>query len=290
MSRICHILAIVIVVFAVSAPLAGFAGEISADSSFAFAESLFQDGDYYRSITEYKRFIFHYPLHPQTEKAQLRIAESYFRAKKWREAVDSFTSFLMLFPSSSLRMDAMLMKGEAEKEGKFDEQALKTFQEILREDHSPYSDKALYQSVMIYLEKDERNKALGAIRDIRENAFRSGVVPILRSGIEEISRLPRKSPAVAGTLAAVMPGSGHLYVERPRDALVSFLLNASFLFAAVQFYRHDHYAAAGIAAFFEVGWYGGNIYSAIGSAHKFNHKIKNDFLYDLRIKAESALK
>ncbi len=94
--------------------------------------------------------------------------------------------------------------------------------------------------------------------------------------------LPKKSPAVAGSLAAILPGAGHLYTERPRDALVAFLLNGAFIVAAVELFRHDNYWAGGIVTFFEVGWYAGNIYSAVSSAHKYNKKVQDDYLEQLR--------
>ena len=53
---------------------------------FAFAESLFPEGDYYRAITEYKRVVFHYPHSPLIESCRFRIAESTFPARRWSEA------------------------------------------------------------------------------------------------------------------------------------------------------------------------------------------------------------
>ena len=101
--------------------------------------------------------------------------------------------------------------------------------------------------------------------------------------------LPRKSPALAGTLAAVLPGAGHLYAERPRDALVSFLLNGSFIWAAVELFRNNNNVAGGIVAFFELGWYGGNIYSAVSSAHKYNKRIEDEYLQGLKDKSGISL-
>jgi TolA-binding protein len=49
-------------------------------NQFAFAEDRFNEGDYYRAITEYKRFIFFYPQDKLAEKSTFRIAESYFGA------------------------------------------------------------------------------------------------------------------------------------------------------------------------------------------------------------------
>jgi len=58
-----------------------------ADKLYGFAEKLFSDGEYFRAISEYKRFLFYYPGDTRQEKASLRIAESYYRAKRWAEAV-----------------------------------------------------------------------------------------------------------------------------------------------------------------------------------------------------------
>jgi hypothetical protein len=52
------------------------------------------------------------------------------------------------------------------------------------------------------------------------------------SSLGYIDDIQQKSPAVAGTLAAILPGAGHLYTERPRVALVAFLLNVAFIVSA----------------------------------------------------------
>ena len=69
--------------------------------------------------------------------------------------------------------------------------------------------------------------------------------------------------------------------------MVAFLLNASFIAGAVELYRHNDYITGSIVTFFELGWYSGNIYSAVSSAHKYNERVQNDFIQTL--KANSAL-
>ncbi len=73
-------------------------------------------------------------------------------------------------------------------------------------------------------------------------------------------------------------GAGHLYCERKRDAFVSFLLNGAMIYAAYEAFDHDHDALGGIITFFELGFYSGNIYSAVSSAHKYNRHEKSKFL------------
>src|SRR5262245_20242248 len=48
-----------------------------ADQSLGFADALFSDGDYFRAITEYKRFLFLYPTEARAGRVQLQVGLSY---------------------------------------------------------------------------------------------------------------------------------------------------------------------------------------------------------------------
>ena len=80
---------------------------------------------------------------------------------------------------------------------------------------------------------------------------------------------PKKSPVAAG-LFAVIPGGGFLYCERFHDALITFLFNAGLMVAAYEAWDNDNKALAGVIGFVETGFYFGNIYGSITSAHKYN--------------------
>ncbi|MBP8984461.1 MAG: outer membrane protein assembly factor BamD [Syntrophobacterales bacterium] len=253
-----------------------------ADKLYGFAEKLFGDGEYFRAISEYKRFIFYYPGDTRLEKASLRIAESYYRAKRWADAVDSVKEFLAKFPESPLTQEALFIKGMSEYNLKRFDESLSTFGNLMSKGSGEYRDRAIYQTAIIYVDREEWDRAKGAFRNIPEGSLLFPFASRFAAGLEKIDILPYKSPAVAGTLAAVLPGSGHLYAERPRDALVAFILNAAFIAAAVELFDHGEYAAGGIVTFFEAGWYSGNIYSAVSSAYKFNKRVKEEFIRNLK--------
>ena len=80
---------------------------------------------------------------------------------------------------------------------------------------------------------------------------------------------PKKNPVAAG-LFAVIPGGGFLYCERFHDALITFLFNAGLMVAAYEAWDNDNKALAGVIGFVETGFYSGNIYGSITSAHKYN--------------------
>ena len=249
---------------------------------FEYAESLFKEGDFYRAITEYKRFIFFFPKEEKAEKCYFMIGKSYFKAKKWVEAIEALKVFTVRFPRSSMLNDALYLKGMAEKNLKKYDDALLTFEEIIKTSSGEYRNKAIYQSALVLVDMEDWKRASETFLKIPEQSVLSPAAKTFSSGLKNLDNLPRKSPVTAGTLAAIIPGAGHLYTERPRDALVAFLLNGAFIWAAVELFNDENYVAGGVVTFFELGWYSGNIYSAVSSAHKYNRRVKEKFLENLR--------
>jgi tetratricopeptide (TPR) repeat protein len=271
----------------ISAPVAPAAD--TSSRQFDFAESLFGEGDYYRSISEYKRFMFYFPNDGRVEKAFFRIGESYYRAKRWTEAIDSMKAFIIRYPQSPMMKEALWLKGLSEKNLKRYDEALSTFQMIADQDSGEWRNRAIYQVALVYVDRGEWDQAHDVFVKIPKGSFLFSSANQFASGLEKVKDLPAKSPVVAGSLAAVLPGAGHLYTERPRDALVAFLLNGAFIVAAVELFRHENYVAGGIVTFFELGWYGGNIYSAVGSAHKYNRQVQDEYIRQLKEKDDVSI-
>jgi outer membrane protein assembly factor BamD (BamD/ComL family)/TM2 domain-containing membrane protein YozV len=265
------------------------AGQEDRDKLFGFAEALFTEGDYYRAITEYKRFKYLYPIDILVEKSDLRIGECYFKAGRRAEAIDSFNAFIRQYFAGDLRSDALYLKGQAEKEQKRYTDALTTFEELIRTGGANHRDRALYAQALVLLAQRKWQKAREAFATLPQESPLYPSAKLYSDGLGHMDGLPRKAPVLAGTLAAVLPGAGHLYAERPRDAIVSFLLNGSLIWAAVELFRNNNNVAGGIVAFFELGWYSGNIYSAVGSAHKYNKRIEDEFLQGLKDKSGLSL-
>ena len=256
--------------------------EDNIQKQFEYAENLFKEGDFYRAITEYKRFIFFFPQERIAEKCYFMICKSYFKAKKWAESIDALKVFTVKFPHSLMLNDALYFKGVAEKNLKNYDDAFSTFDDIIKTSFGEYRNKAIYQSALVLVDMEEWKRAEETFLKIPEESILFSAARASSSELENIDSLPKKSPATAGALAAVVPGAGHLYTERPRDALVAFLLNGAFILAAVELFNDENYVAGGVVTFFEIGWYTGNIYSAVSSAHKYNKRVKGKFLKNIR--------
>ena len=91
----------------------------------------------------------------------------------------------------------------------------------------------------------------------------------LEKALERKSFPKKKRPGLAGALS-IVPGGGYLYCERYQDAFMAFLLNAGLIYAAYEAFDNELYALAGVISFVEFGFYSGNIYGAVSSAHKYN--------------------
>ena len=92
-----------------------------------------------------------------------------------------------------------------------------------------------------------------------------------------------KSPALAGILSAVIPGSGKMYVGEWGDGITSLLLTGLFAFLAYDNFKADHSTKAwiftGLGAFF----YAGNIYGSVAAAQIFNARIDFEFSNGLNL-------
>ncbi|MDY6951891.1 MAG: tetratricopeptide repeat protein [Thermodesulfobacteriota bacterium] len=255
---------------------------IKADDQFAFAEAYFHRGEYYRAIGEYKRFIHFFPKEPRVASARYKIGLAYVEGQRFKEAIEALGRVILEYPATELSFKSYLKIAACHvKLGEPDE-ALGTLDTLLKvSQDQDMRDEALYQGGWIFLARDEWEKARAAFDGISPKNRDQYRLKELSQEINKKESIKAKNPTTAGLLA-VMPGAGHLYLRRYRDALVSFFLNGAMIFAAVEAFDNDNEALGGLLTFFEIGLYSGNIYSAVNSAHKYNQKERHDFLEYLK--------
>ena len=91
-------------------------------------------------------------------------------------------------------------------------------------------------------------------------------------------RLPTRSSALAGTMSAVIPGSGQVYSGRVSDGLRHFLFNTAMILATISFARGEQVPAAFLTGALEVPFYLGNIRGAGASAKRFGRDRRLELL------------
>jgi hypothetical protein len=198
------------------------------------------------------RFLHHYATDDRTPEALEGLGRAYAQAGRWAEAVSAFSRLQALAPGAAPRhlLGSALYAG-----GRYQEAA----------------------RVLLVPETGEAGSILGTLAILRvgsDDESSRGALPDLT---DEFRKLNRKSPGVAGTLSAALPGAGHLYAGRPRDALVSLVVNGVFIWGTYESARRGQWALAGILGLFEAGWYTGNVVSSVNAAHKWNRREEGRF-------------
>jgi len=239
------------------------------DSQFAFATQLMEEGDYFRAITELKRFLHLYPKKsPRAEEAEILIPESYLRAGRSVEAAEGFKAFLDRRPDSPLAEQAMYGRAMALINSGERTEGRRLLEELSkREPEGRYRPSAVLEVAFSLAEEGEWGKARGSVERLwprgHEAEQRERLMGVLKAGESR-----RRSPAVAGLLSGLIPGAGQLYCGRPRDAGLAMLINGLFIWGAVEAGTRGNYPLAAGLSLIEFAWYGGTVYGAVNCAHK----------------------
>jgi TolA-binding protein/TM2 domain-containing membrane protein YozV len=254
----------------------------TADQIVDFAEQLMREGEYFRAITEYRRFLFYYPQDPRQAMVHFRIGLAFYRGQRYGDALQIFREVAQRYPNTSYGKQAWLWQGESLLQQAQYGAAAQVYIEILQQfPHDEVGQQARYQQGWTFL---YRRQWQDAARQFQQVAPDSPLYRAAQHLAEEAiagEQIAPKSPVVAGALSAVIPGSGQLYNGRIGDALLAFLLNSLFIAGITQAVIHQEVAVAGVLSFFEVGWYAGNVYSAINGAHKENRYAVETYLRNL---------
>jgi tetratricopeptide (TPR) repeat protein len=262
---------------------ASIAGEMRVEQMLSFADHLFEQGDYYRAITEYERVIFFHPDHPLARTARLQIALSYFKGDRLDQAIERFRAINQDLPDEAPGRRAYFMLGEAYVQKREYDRAADVFSSYIeRYPGDERADEARIKLGWSYLRQGNWRQASEEFRKLPPDSPLHAQAEGLADGSRSYSDIPKKSPTLAGGLSAILPGAGQLYVNRPGDALVSFLLNGAFIWATVEAFHNDNNVTGGILLFFESGWYLGSIYNAVSSARKYNRRLEQQFMDGLQ--------
>jgi len=256
-----------------------------ATNLLSFANALLAEKDYYRAITEYKRFLHLFPSNPEADAARYAVGLAYFRGEKWEPAIEAFRNVQATDENGECGKRAQLMIGEAAYHSGDYPAALDAFDAFARnhssDDLSP--DAAMRATQCLFLLGKTRLAQAQAVRMTEQHSTDGRIAELLQE-MKDSDNLPRKSAALAGSLSAILPGAGQLYTERPRDAGISFLLNSSLIALAIIAFQNDEPVAGGILSVVELSWYAGNIYGAVNGAQKFNRSQRQRFIEKLDFK------
>lgn len=260
------------------------------DPYLDFARHLFEQGDYYRAVTEAERFLFLKPEDPRRHEAELLTARSRLALGEFDRARAAFAPVVVQRENPSLAAEAILDLGRCLEKIDPSGDALIYYRGLEDEPSLPEEyvshirNVARFRLGWLLLEAGRWEEASQAFDSVDRNHQLRPSAGALAGLAPEGAKLPYRSPAAAGIMSAVLPGAGQLYDGRPVDAGLAFGFNAAFLWGTMEAYNNESWVVFALLGLMEASWYGGNIYNAVNGAHIHNREVREEFLRDLRRK------
>jgi len=247
-----------------------------------FGDHLFKGEDYYRAITEYKRFLYFHPKHSRANETKLLVGLSYLKGEKWQPALKYFEG--LTNHDNRYADEAQFLMGQTHLDSKKYKNAIMEWQNFLhRYQKSPLKNAATYQTAWAHFLIENMDDAQSSFLTLHNKLFNSHSTSMIQE-INTWDALPSRSPTLAGIMSAILPGSGQVYTGRAWDGVSAFFINAAFAYGIYETIDREHYVAAGILAIVASGFYGGNILGAVSNAHKFNRRTKDSKFEELKTK------
>jgi tetratricopeptide (TPR) repeat protein len=229
---------------------------LSAREVWDYAEALFREGEYFRAVSEYKRLLHYFPQDPLARPARVRIGEAYLNGGEPAQAIDQFSGLLEAPALAPLRPELLYLRGLGRLE--LDRAA-------------PYGLR-------------ERHIAL-ALEDLRAipPAWPGNAqVPAFVQAMEHPVDVPSRSPTLAGTLSAVLPGAGSAYVGDYPEAGLALLFNTLLIGGSARSFQRGNEGLGVVLGLGALAFYGGAIYAAVNGAHRFNDRARGAYLQEQR--------
>ena len=250
---------------------------LDAEVQYDFAQKCLRARDYDCAIAEFRRFAHFFPTHPKVAEALLQLGRAQLLSGENEAAVRTFEALIRRFEDAPQATQAAFLQAEAWLRQGAHGQALLTLENLIQStSDEAVRDRARFRGAWIHIDRGDwaaSRSALNAISTANRAHYRTGA---LLDDLAAADRIPTKSPALAGGLS-IIPGLGQLYCGRYEDALIAFLVNGGLIWAAVEAFDEDLYALGSVIGFVELGFYGGNIYGAVGDAHKYNRRAVRSF-------------
>lgn len=260
----------------------------AAAAASAFADSLFQEGDYLNAAHEYKRLLFLHPDTSQNDFITFRVAASYQNAGKLKNAIRAYQRLIDTYPKSTLVARAKNNIAQCHILSGDSKQGLTSLKRFLTEHKkSDLAPRVHFTIGMLHIDKGEWAEANSVWNDVSvtysENPF-AKVSSRLARMLKNAETLPHRSPMVAGTLSVLVPGSGQIYTGRTVDGLYAFVSVAILVSASLYYADQERYEVAVPVGILGAFFYGNSIYQSIQTAQAFN--LHQERLFRSRLQRE----
>jgi TolA-binding protein len=284
LQRLLPIPYLLLLVLASFSPLHADDGAVllTGDVQLKIADAFMEEGEYYRAVTEYKKFLILFPDSGKADYASFEIAMAYFKGEEYGAAARSFLAVREKYPESAYSIHAAYLEGSSQWKLKNYDRAREALERLIEEHpESEYAPRALVVICLAALDEDKAEVSRQALdRFLDRYPGHPGQESVREAAalLDRYRELPEKSPVLAGIMSAILPGSGYIYAQHYGDGITAFLINGLFIAGTVTAIHQENYAVAGIVGGIGVPFYLGNIYGSANAAKKWNLGVRNEVI------------
>jgi len=255
--------------FVLTANLTNAQNLYDAPHSAQFAEYLFKTGQYQYAANEYERVIF---LSPDSQQFKLMLIKSYRLAGDCKHGLLSFNRF---FNISTLNAD---LSGEYLKTLILCDSIQRAQRFLATHNYQTIRNGNVYQAGMLMLDKRwTESKAFIQSQPTTDSIPLNELLLLTESALAT----KHKSPVVAATMSAIIPGTGKIYAGQWKDGAIALLFVAGNVWQSYRgFHKFGNKSAYGwIFAGLSAGFYIGNIYGSVKTAQRYNRKNEDKAIH-----------
>jgi outer membrane protein assembly factor BamD (BamD/ComL family) len=253
---------------------------VTEDVQLRVADAFLQEKEYYRAITEYKRFLILFPDSTRGDYALLQVGTAYSQGGDHDGAARNFSALREKYPQSLFAGDACFFEGMSYWKKKEYEKAGSLFLALVDAyPGSSYAPRAMAAAALIELDRGNPEAAQGLLHRFVATYPDHPKIDSVREAmslLEGYADLPQKSMALAGIMSIVLPGAGYAYAGDYGTAVMSLLVNGAFIAGAWTAFAQELYAVGALVAGVGVPFYAGNIYGSALAVKKWNQAVKQE--------------
>ena len=245
--------------------------------SSIFADRLFRDREYYRAITEYKRFSYFSNESGQRRRASFRIGECYRKSGRPENGIPYLLGAARFNPPDALTDSCSFSLAKSWMELGQYEMARQILDSLQSEENSTGT---VLEAWSYFLEGDFPN-ARSAFLSVEASGSATRLAELAMEG----EKLRTKSPRAASVMSAVLPGTGQIYAGAYKQGFVSMALHGLMGYLLYRSIADQRYFEAAVA--FYTGFsrfYVSNIASASRLAGDHNEAQRFKLVEDARDK------
>ncbi len=271
----------IIKIFLIILVINPFSNNAQEFSNNTFADYLFQEGEYYRAITEYYRLL--HTVSDSTMKAGLlrKVGLCYFKGADYDVYILFFEKNQPIFSKDSLLYSEMVLDlGKSYYHLNHYKKAIAELDSQQLSSQNQFFNDFQFLLAIAYSRMYDWQKAIEKLQLINQghsdiNKIRAKNMIL---SLQNFPDLSHRSPFLAGGLSAIIPGAGYAYCHRWGTAIASFLVNGLLVWTFSDALKKEQYGLASLTGFVGIGWYVGNIKGSTKATRKYNSHIRNDYI------------